>query len=157
MISAKEVLASYEEFRSHLSNNIVKHSWNEDFDEISPSRQGRAGENTKDLSQSVEKETRKEESTSNDITSSDIKIGTTWSQADLESEGSKSIGIRDQTGDKPFSCTHCDYTSFWSSHMTQHMRVHTGEKPYQCTHCDFSCAQSDGLKRHVRTHTGEKP
>ena len=34
LISTKEVLASYEEFRSYLSNNIVKNSWNEDFNSI---------------------------------------------------------------------------------------------------------------------------
>ena len=28
--STREALASYEEFRTHLSNNIVEHSWSED-------------------------------------------------------------------------------------------------------------------------------
>ena len=29
--SNKEVLASFEDFRHDLSNNLVQHSWNEDF------------------------------------------------------------------------------------------------------------------------------
>ena len=177
LTSAKEVLASYEEFRSHLSSNIVKHSWNEDFDEISVSRQGentkdllqlegeeesheislshqgRAGENTKGLLQ-LERE---EESTSKEVTSSDIKIQASWSEAVVEGKGSTSTATRAQAGDKPFSCAQCDFTCFKPDSLRRHLRVHTGEKPNQCTQCDYSCAQSKDLKRHARTHTGEKP
>ena len=86
MISTKEVLASYEEFRSHLSNNIVENSWNADFDEISESLQGEVGENTKDILQREEEE-EEEESTSNDVTSSDIQIQNSWSEADVGRSG----------------------------------------------------------------------
>ena len=146
LISTKEVLASYEEFRSHLSNNIVKHSWNEDFDEVSASCQDRASEKSKDLSQ-LEGE---EESTSNGVTSSDIKIQSSWSEAGVERKGSTSRGTRSKAVDKPFSCTHCDYSCAQSSNMKKHMRMHTGEKPCRCTQCDYFCTQSSGFKRHMR-------
>ena len=60
LISAKEVLSSYEEFRSHLSNNIVKHSWNEDFDEIAGSLEGEDDEKRSQCEG-------EEESTTNDL------------------------------------------------------------------------------------------
>merc|ERR1712130_682669 len=164
LISTKDVLASYEEFRSHLSNNIVENSWNADFDEISERLQGEVGENTKDILQREEEE--EEESTSNEVTSSDIQIQNSWSEADVGRSGksySKDNGsmrrtdIRAQAVDKPFICTQCDYSCFKSDKLARHMRKHTGEKPYHCTQCDYCCAHSSELKRHMRIHTGEKP
>ena len=155
LISTKEVLASYEEFRSHLSNNIVKHSWNEDFDEISASLQDI--ENTKEILQWEGEE-------KNVATSSDIQIQDSWSESDVDRSGNtcsnghmRRTDIRAQAVDKPFSCSQCDYSCFKSHNLTQHMRVHTGEKPYKCAQCDYSCAQSSVLKIHMRRHTGEKP
>ena len=151
LISAKEVLSSYEEFRSHLSNNIVKHSWNEDFDEIAGSLEGEDG----DKGSQCEGE---EESTSNDVTSSDIQIQNSCSEAISRLERLKKPIIRKQDrGRKIFQCTQCDYSCAQSSDLKKHMRVHTGEKPFQCSQCDYSCAQSTNLKQHVRIHTGEKP
>ena len=44
-----------------------------------------------------------------------------------------------------------------TSKMAAHTRTHTGEKRYTCEHCDFHCALKSSIKIHVRTHTGEKP
>ena len=164
LISTKDVLASYEEFRSHLSNNIVENSWKADFDEISESLQGEVGENTKDILQREEEE--EEESTSNDVTSSDIQIQNSWSEADVERSGKsfstdngsmRRTDTRAKSVDKPFSCTQCDYSCAKSHNLKIHVGIHTGEKPFQCTQCDYSCVQSSHLKIHMRRHTGEKP
>merc|ERR1712130_794383 len=158
LISAKEVLSSYEEFRSHLSNNIVKHSWNEDFDEIAGSLEGEDG----DKGSQCEGE---EESTSNDHhLKNHMRMHTgekpyQCSQCDYSCAQSSDLKkhVRTHTGEKPYTCTQCDYSCAQSSTLKNHMRVHTGDKPYQCTQCDYSCARSSTLKQHMRVHTGEKP
>ena len=61
------------------------------------------------------------------------------------------------TGEKPNSCTQCDYSCACSNTLKRHMRVHTGEKQYSCTQCDYSCAQSNDLKKHMRIHTRKRP
>ena len=61
------------------------------------------------------------------------------------------------SGEKPFSCTQCDYSCREASKLKIHLRTHSGEKPFKCDQCDYSCAQSGTLKRHRRTHTGEEP
>ena len=33
----------------------------------------------------------------------------------------------------------------------------SGEKPYSCPHCDRKFAQVANLRRHVRVHTGKRP
>ena len=64
---------------------------------------------------------------------------------------------RTHTGEIPYSCSLCDYKSNRSSDLATHERTHTGEKPYFCSLCDYKSNQSSTLARHKRTHTGEKP
>ena len=61
------------------------------------------------------------------------------------------------SGDKPYSCSLCDYKSYRSSTLARHKRKHTGEKPYCCNFCDYKSSHSSTLVTHKRTHTGEKP
>ena len=164
--SKKGPLASYEEFRGHLANNIVEHSWSEDKAKCWK------GPGTRTEEKSRVDQDREE--------SLEIKIAHSWSQAsaensehDTEETGSQSHGRESQfnrtqcdnvssysnTHDniKRHSCTLCDFSCARAHSLKMHMRVHTGEKPYSCTQCDYSCAQSGALKIHMRVHTGEKP
>ena len=36
--------------------------------------------------------------------------------------------------------------------LTKHERIHTGEKPFSCSHCDFKFSQSSNLERHEIIH-----
>ena len=164
--SKKGPLASYEEFRGHLANNIVEHSWSEDKAKCWKGS-GTRTEEKSPVDQNGEE-------------SLEIKITHSWSQAsaensehDTEERGIQSYSKESQlnrpqcddvssyssTHDniKRRSCTQCEYTCALPSKLKRHMRVHTGEKPYSCTQCDYSCAQSQQLKIHMSVHTGEKP
>ena len=164
--SKKGPLASYEEFRGHLANNIVEHSWSEDKAKCWKGS-GTRTEEKSPVDQNGEE-------------SLEIKITHSWSQAsaensehDKEERGSQSHGKESQfnptqcddvssyssTHDniKRHSCTQCEYTSADLSNLKRHMRLHTGEKPYSCTQCEYSFAHSNTLKDHMRVHTGEKP
>ncbi|GBP84655.1 Zinc finger protein 583 [Eumeta japonica] len=65
--------------------------------------------------------------------------------------------MRTHTGEKPYRCEVCKYSSSRLEYLKKHMRIHTGEKPYSCGLCEYSASQSRHLKEHIRTHTGEKP
>ena len=44
-----------------------------------------------------------------------------------------------------------------SSHLRDHMYSHTGERPYKCHICDYSTTFKSGLNKHLRIHSGVKP
>ena len=71
------------------------------------------------------------------------------------------LHIQDQlqthSGERPFSCTQCEFSCTQAGNLKQHMPTHTGEKPFACKQCSFSCSHYNGLKYHMLSHTGEKP
>ena len=61
------------------------------------------------------------------------------------------------SGEKPFSCEQCDYSSTQSQNLKTHKLTHTGEKPFACKQCNYSCSHYSSMKYHMLSHTGKKP
>ena len=154
--SNKEVLASFEDFRQDLSNNLVQHSWSADFGKDSGSTYNVQERTDSDLKQE-DMDQKEDLMPAENISSSKIKILHSWTNAFDNDGQNEKASTKMKTGDESFSCDQCDYSCSNSANLARHMRVHTGEKPFSCTQCDFSCSQSGSLKKHMRVHTGEKP
>lgn len=59
------------------------------------------------------------------------------------------------TGEKPFTCDSCDYSTSDHNSLRRHKSRHSGEKKYKCMHCDYACIQSSTYKTHLKTkHPG---
>ena len=50
------------------------------------------------------------------------------------------------------TCEYCGKIFVNISNLTVHRRSHTGEKPYHCGVCDYTTAQSSKLTRHMKIH-----
>ena len=63
-------------------------------------------------------------------------------------------------GERPHACKFCDYSSFYKSALTQHMRKHTkvsqDEKKYVCSVCEFRTTEKGYLRKHMLYHSKEK-
>ena len=171
--SKKENLASYEDFRNHLSNNIVQYSWCEDsLGESGNKRHTVQASSDSDLLSRKAKQNEDLQLSNQNASTSNIKILRSWTTDDfIKKDGhvvnasneqrteDLTISTNEVTSQskKKLHCPICNYTSHNTSHMKTHMRTHTGEKPYSCTQCDYICSDQSTLKTHKRTHTGEKP
>lgn len=49
-----------------------------------------------------------------------------------------------------YVCFGCDYHSYMLEYMRRHVRRHTGERPYKCKICNYSSKQPYDLTKHVR-------
>jgi len=60
---------------------------------------------------------------------------------------------RTHTGERPYRCAQCDYSTTTHTQLQTHIAAkHEGKKPHKCRFCDFSCADSSNLSKHERTH-----
>eukprot|EP01083_Nonionella_stella_P189574 701360_1 len=60
----------------------------------------------------------------------------------------KHLKIRDH------KCLDCGKAFYLKTNLVVHRRTHTGEKPYQCDICDYTSTKNGHLTVHKRIHTG---
>ncbi|XP_029974773.1 zinc finger protein 771-like [Salarias fasciatus] len=73
------------------------------------------------------------------------------------SQDTKVHDVKNNTGEKPYSCETCGRSFSLQSSLSRHMRSHSGEMPYSCETCGKRFSQKRHFLNHKRTHTGEKP
>ena len=61
------------------------------------------------------------------------------------------------TGEKPYKCSECSYSTSVKQNLVHHQMIHTGQNPYKCSECSYSSSQKTNLLNHQITHTGDKP
>ena len=66
-------------------------------------------------------------------------------QTFVESETIESEIEERCTGEKPFVCTQCSYSSTTADNLKTHLRIHSGEKPFSCTQCELCVSSAASL------------
>ncbi|CAG7829908.1 unnamed protein product [Allacma fusca] len=61
---------------------------------------------------------------------------------------------RKKASPKHPTCMFCNKIFSCPSSLNLHIRIHTGERPFKCHKCSFSSSQKGNLRTHLKTHTG---
>ena len=61
-----------------------------------------------------------------------------------------------QTGEKPYKCSQCDFTSSDRRNLRTHLKIHSGEMSNKCNLCHYAIYTASNLKMHLEIHNGEK-
>jgi hypothetical protein len=56
-----------------------------------------------------------------------------------------------------YMCFLCDYHTYLSTNMRNHIVQHTGVEPFNCIHCDYRCSKNSNLKKHIRLYHDRPP
>lgn len=70
---------------------------------------------------------------------------------------SRSRAHRSGKRKKPLNCELCPYTTPYSSHFVDHMRMHSGEKPFKCSNCNAAFATRTNCRCHFVKHCSKRP
>ena len=57
-------------------------------------------------------------------------------------------------GPAEFLCPYCSKIMKTRKEMARHIMIHTGEKPFSCTFCNFRTNRKSTLKEHVKRRHG---
>ena len=60
-----------------------------------------------------------------------------------------------QTGEKPYKCSQCDFTSSDRRNLRTHLKIHSGEMSNKCNLCHYAIYTASNLKMHLEIHNGE--
>ena len=60
------------------------------------------------------------------------------------------IQFKNQENNTRYACPFCAKIMKKRSMMRLHVRVHTGEKPFSCTVCNYKCNQKGALQSHMK-------
>ncbi|CAG7818043.1 unnamed protein product [Allacma fusca] len=53
---------------------------------------------------------------------------------------------------KRYKCLYCPFSKNFRYEVKRHERIHTGEKPYSCNYCDYTSSTSSALTVHRKRH-----
>lgn len=54
-----------------------------------------------------------------------------------------------------YVCYECNFGAYQIAHLKRHIYTHTGEKPYNCLYCAYSSTHKYNIQKHVKVHTSK--
>lgn len=68
--------------------------------------------------------------------------------ASLGGSNARLLSLQQQQKDQN-PCPVCGHKFLWRWMLVRHMMTHTGEKPYSCPHCDYKAARKEQVRSHI--------